>query len=137
MIFYRPVGTFVWNCKGCLTYACCNSLLCPVDVQYSTKKHWGNCCVLRPDQTADLNHSIRPVSILNPNKTLLYEVVLVGWLCLGYSFFSTFIGRQYFSISIHNYDVLFAIIITEPPKIQYFTKMKPFSCIVFMFRCIL
>lgn len=69
MIFYRPMGIFVWKCKGCLTYACCNSLLFPVDVQYSTQlKRQGTCCVLRPDLTADLNHPIRLVSILNPNK---------------------------------------------------------------------
>lgn len=66
-----------------LTYACCNSLLFPVDVQYSTRlKHWGTCCVLRHDQTADLNHSIRLVSILNLNKNTVVRGGLqaISWL---------------------------------------------------------
>lgn len=33
---YQPFF-FLWRCKGLLTYACCKSLLFPVDVQYSTR----------------------------------------------------------------------------------------------------
>lgn len=125
MIFYRPVGTSVWKCTGYLTYACCNSLLCPVDVQYSTLKHWGTCCVLRQDQTADLNHSIRLVSILNPNKTVVWGCVHA--ICSGYVRYNVYliytIYAEYIPFSvlsfahsisqfiIHNYDVLFAIML--------------------------